>query len=275
MEEGLTLGTPDDEVSRITNLKPGITLLPCPPRASRSPPMARKGMTVPRILRSPPTHTKWRSIPLLGIWSAAISIAPLTSSSTTGRGRWMGAEVRARECNERTTPALASGAGVAPAAKRTMAPVAQRSGGGNAAQVSYYSGLSRGGSTATKSAANRWRYASSKAGQKIGLADNPGRKGCIRSGASHLHLAVQIWGDARLTTDADLTLPFARDGALPVVALITSRFPSRTADPLSMALQHRMILITASNGVDVDLSLAVPGYEDRLFERAVAYQLEP
>ena len=36
-----------------------------------------------------------------------------------------------------------------------------------------------------------------------------------------------------------------------------------------------MILIKASNGVDVDISLALPGYEDELFRRAVAVEIEP
>jgi len=36
-----------------------------------------------------------------------------------------------------------------------------------------------------------------------------------------------------------------------------------------------MILITASNGVDVDISLALPGYEDEMFARTVEVELQP
>ena len=35
-----------------------------------------------------------------------------------------------------------------------------------------------------------------------------------------------------------------------------------------------MILITASNGVDVDISLALPGYEDEMFARTVEVELQ-
>lgn len=89
-------------------------------------------------------------------------------------------------------------------------------------------------------------------------------------------LAVQIWGNARLTTDADLSVaaPLTASSA-ELVHLITGRFPSRTADPVDFALQTRMILVTAGNGVEVDISLALPGYEDQLFARAVDYAIEP
>jgi hypothetical protein len=36
-----------------------------------------------------------------------------------------------------------------------------------------------------------------------------------------------------------------------------------------------MIFVTASNSVDVYISLALPGYEDQLFARAVDYEIEP
>ena len=89
-------------------------------------------------------------------------------------------------------------------------------------------------------------------------------------------LAVQIWGDARLTTDADLSLaaPLTTSSA-GLVRLITERFPSRAADPVDFALKTRMILVTASNGVEVDISLALPGYEDKLFARTVDYEIGP
>ena len=43
---------------------------------------------------------------------------------------------------------------------------------------------------------------------------------------------------------------------------------------MPIAQQTRMILITASNGVDVDISLALPGYEDEMFARTVEVELQ-
>ncbi|MBI4770374.1 MAG: hypothetical protein HY784_08205 [Chloroflexi bacterium] len=64
-------------------------------------------------------------------------------------------------------------------------------------------------------------------------------------------------------------------GAASLVRLITGRFQSRSADPIGFALATRMVLIRADNGVEVDLSLALPGYEDELFRRAIPCEVEP
>lgn len=89
-------------------------------------------------------------------------------------------------------------------------------------------------------------------------------------------IAVQKWGEPRFTRDVDLSVASPLDtGSADLVRLITERFPSRTADPLAFARKTRMVLITASNGVQVDISLALPGYEDDLFARAVDYEIEP
>jgi len=88
-------------------------------------------------------------------------------------------------------------------------------------------------------------------------------------------LAVQQWGSPRLTVDADFTVAASLEGSADLVKLMTERFSSRVADPLAMARRTRMMLVTASNGVEVDISLALPGYEDDLFRRAINLEVEP
>ncbi len=87
-------------------------------------------------------------------------------------------------------------------------------------------------------------------------------------------LAVQEWGGARLTVDADSTVAAPLEGSADIVQLITTHFPSRISDPEALAQRARMILIKASNGVDVDISLGLPGYEDELFRRAVEIEID-
>ena len=87
-------------------------------------------------------------------------------------------------------------------------------------------------------------------------------------------LAVQEWGGARLTIDADFTIAAPLEGSTGIVQLITSQFPSRIADPQALAQRARMILVKASNGVEVDISLGLPGYEDELFRRTVEVEVE-
>lgn len=89
-------------------------------------------------------------------------------------------------------------------------------------------------------------------------------------------IAVQKWSEPRFTRDVDMSLAAPlTTGSAPLARLITEHFPSRSADPVDFASKTRMVLITASNGVEVDISLALPGYEDQLFARAVDYEIEP
>lgn len=87
-------------------------------------------------------------------------------------------------------------------------------------------------------------------------------------------LAVQEWGNARLTVDADFTIAAPLEGSADLVTLLTTRFTSRVSDPHTMAQRTRMILVKAGNGVDIDISLALPGYEDEVFQRAVEIEIE-
>lgn len=88
-------------------------------------------------------------------------------------------------------------------------------------------------------------------------------------------IALQKWGEPRLTRDVDITLDASAGDAGDLVRLVTKRFPSRTEDPVLFAQRTRMALVKASNGVDVDIALAFPGYEDELFRRALDYEIEP
>jgi hypothetical protein len=88
-------------------------------------------------------------------------------------------------------------------------------------------------------------------------------------------LAVQYWGQPRLTVDVDLTVLIPPEDIAGFARMITSHFDSRVPNPVSFARQARMILVRASNGCEVDISLALPGYEDELIPHAVEWQLEP
>lgn len=88
-------------------------------------------------------------------------------------------------------------------------------------------------------------------------------------------LAVQYWGEPRLTVDADVTVSAPPNDPEGLVRTLVERFPSRIDDPIAFVRQSRMVLIRASNGCPVDISLALPGYEDAVMCRAVDYELEP
>ena len=88
-------------------------------------------------------------------------------------------------------------------------------------------------------------------------------------------IAVQFWGEPRLTVDLDVTVVAPPDEPEALVRAIVSHFSSRHDDPIAFARETRIVPVRASNGCPVDISLAVPGYEDEMMRRAVDYELEP
>lgn len=88
-------------------------------------------------------------------------------------------------------------------------------------------------------------------------------------------VAVQIWGEPRLTQDVDLTVAAPLDEPAVFIQQVLDRFPARLEGALEFARRNRVILITATNGCPVDVSLGLPGYEDEVMRRAVDVELEP
>lgn len=82
-------------------------------------------------------------------------------------------------------------------------------------------------------------------------------------------LALQHWGEPRLTRDVDITV-LAQPGDLePFVDAVLNRFSPRIPDARAFALRHRVVLVQTKDGVPVDLSLGIPGYEEEAWGRAV------
>jgi hypothetical protein len=88
-------------------------------------------------------------------------------------------------------------------------------------------------------------------------------------------IAGQFWGQPRLTEDVDLTVAVPLDEPERVIRAIVDHFRSRRPDPLEFARRARVVLIWASNDCPVDISLALPGYEDGVMCRAINYEIEP
>lgn len=89
-------------------------------------------------------------------------------------------------------------------------------------------------------------------------------------------LAVQWWGEPRVTKDVDLTVVAPLDQPSSVfVQQVLNRFPARVENALDIARRSRVILISASNGCPADISMGLPGYEDEVMRRAVEFELEP
>lgn len=100
--------------------------------------------------------------------------------------------------------------------------------------------------------------------------DSSGFASCLIGG-----LVVERWGEPRLTRDVDATV-LADDGTEGrVIDAVLGRFAARRPDAREFALAHRVLLVRASNGVDLDLSLAAFEFEREVLDRATPYEFEP
>lgn len=86
-------------------------------------------------------------------------------------------------------------------------------------------------------------------------------------------LALQRWGELRFTQDADATVVNAVERDERVAEFLLSRFTSRQADGLAFALQYRVVLMRAGNGVNLDVALGAFDFEVRAAQRATDWTL--
>lgn len=81
-------------------------------------------------------------------------------------------------------------------------------------------------------------------------------------------IAVQRWGQPRMTADIDLTVITGFGDEERYVDVLLAALRGRLADTRSFALQYRTLLLVASNNVHVDISLGAMPFEERSVARA-------
>jgi hypothetical protein len=86
-------------------------------------------------------------------------------------------------------------------------------------------------------------------------------------------LAVQRWGQPRMTADIDLTVITGFGNEERYIDALLASLGARLTNARSFALQHRTLLLIASNGVHVDVSLGAMPFEERSVERASLFEI--
>lgn len=97
------------------------------------------------------------------------------------------------------------------------------------------------------------------------FCDKRGWKFCCIGG-----LALVRWGEIRQTQDVDLVLLTQFDDARFVDELLGA-FEPRLDNPREFALQNRIVLLRASNGVPLDISLGGLPFEEAMIHRATPF----
>jgi hypothetical protein len=86
-------------------------------------------------------------------------------------------------------------------------------------------------------------------------------------------LAVQRWGEPRLTLDIDCTLLTGFGQEERYVDDLLRAFAGRVEDPRAFALAHRVLLVSGSAGIPVDIALGAMPFEERCVERASPFEI--
>jgi hypothetical protein len=98
------------------------------------------------------------------------------------------------------------------------------------------------------------------AGQLQAFCDGQGWRSCFSGG-----LAVQRWGEPRVTLDVDLTVLAGYGGEGPFIDALRAAYSPRMEDAGEFARRHRVLLRSTASGVGIDVSIrvALAGYPGR------------
>jgi hypothetical protein len=86
-------------------------------------------------------------------------------------------------------------------------------------------------------------------------------------------LAVQWWGEPRLTRDIDVSLLAGFGEEEHFVDLLLGAYVARIQDARQFALSRRVLLLRSSSGIGIDISLAALPYEEQMIERASLFEM--
>jgi len=86
-------------------------------------------------------------------------------------------------------------------------------------------------------------------------------------------LAVQRWGEPRMTQDVDLTVLSGFGTEAKFIDELLQHFSGRLSDARAFALQNRVLLLRASNGIALDVSLGAMPFEQRAIERSSLFEI--
>ena len=88
-------------------------------------------------------------------------------------------------------------------------------------------------------------------------------------------LAVARWGTPRATLDVDVSLLTGLGNEPLVVDQLLSQFSPREPGVAEFAIESRVLLVNAANGIPIDIALAAFPFEEQVIRRASGFQFSP
>src|SRR5262249_30555302 len=86
-------------------------------------------------------------------------------------------------------------------------------------------------------------------------------------------LAVQRWGEPRLTQDVDLTLVSGFGAESRYAEELLRSFQARIPEAGEFARKNRVLLLRSAAGIPIDVALGALPFEERVAERASAWAI--
>jgi hypothetical protein len=88
-------------------------------------------------------------------------------------------------------------------------------------------------------------------------------------------IALQRWGQPRLTNDIDLTILAGFGKKTGYVDALLGRYRARISDARDFALAHRVLLLQSRDGIAIDVALGGIAFEEKMVARATRYEFLP
>jgi hypothetical protein len=86
-------------------------------------------------------------------------------------------------------------------------------------------------------------------------------------------IAVQRWGEPRLTQDVDLTVLSGFGSESEFVDVLLASYQGRLPDARDFALRHRVVLLESASAVPIDVALGGIPFEERVVERSSPWEI--
>jgi hypothetical protein len=88
-------------------------------------------------------------------------------------------------------------------------------------------------------------------------------------------IALQRWGQPRVTQDVDLTLLTGFSQEKKFIDALLAEYQPRRADARDFALMHRVLLLQTATGIGIDISLGGLPFEEAMISRASLFEFLP
>jgi len=88
-------------------------------------------------------------------------------------------------------------------------------------------------------------------------------------------VALQRWGEPRLTRDVDICLLTGFGAEEPYVDVLLEQYRGRIPEPRTFALTQRVLLLVSHSGISIDIALAGLPYEETVVSRATFFEFLP